>query len=119
MSEPFVGLDIAEVKDITVFAWRDRSGVFHDVRRMTTRHLYYTLLMIWNHSAQEHLKYRPFKEYDFTPFYTKEYFIEAVPFLLRELQTRDLPDQWRNRLIDMSRSVVCMKDPKIKCIQHK
>jgi len=95
-------MELESVKAVTLFCWRDRNGVFHPINTMETRHLYYTLLMIWNHSAPEHLKYRPFNEYTFNSFYTAEYFLEAVKAIVPELQTRKLPDAWAARLMSMS-----------------
>jgi hypothetical protein len=33
------------------FMWKDDDDVFHDPERMETRHIFFTLRMIWNHSA--------------------------------------------------------------------
>lgn len=97
--------DIEPLTSVTVHTWRDRNGIFHPVEYMETRHLYYTLLMIWNHSAPEHLKYRPFNEYTFSSFYTVEYFIDTVRAMMKEIQTRELPKNWYLRLVDMSKSL--------------
>jgi hypothetical protein len=35
------------------FEWRDRDGHRHDPRKMETRHLFYTLRMVWNQLAPD------------------------------------------------------------------
>jgi len=70
------------------FEWRDQKGVFHKVEDMETRHLYYTLRMIWNHSVPEEMKLKPYKRYQFDCFYTPQYIAIAVRKMMRELIKR-------------------------------
>lgn len=72
------------------FKWIGSDYVEYDPTEMETRHLFYTLKMIWNHSAPEHLKIRPYRKYNFdTKVYTKEYIKKAVRCLSKELSSRD------------------------------
>lgn len=75
--------------EITPFQWRDRSGKFYPPAEMETRHLFYTLKMIWNHSVPEHMKLKPYKRYTFNSFYTNEYMTKAVKALTAELKIRE------------------------------
>ena len=71
------------------FRWRDRFGEFHRPTEMETRHLFFTLRMIWNHTCPEQFQIKPFQEYDFSDFYTTHYFKTAVLALSAELATRN------------------------------
>lgn len=71
------------------FLWWDRHGKLHAPADMSTKHVFFTLRMIWNHSAPKNMQIRPFKPYDFRPFYTKAYMIAAVYALVTELDKRD------------------------------
>lgn len=68
------------------FKWRDRKGNFHYPKGMKTRHLFFTLRMIWNHTMP--LKFMPFKMYYFSDFYTPAYFAKAIYHLTVELMKR-------------------------------
>ena len=81
--------NIVDYNKLSVFQWRDRTGTFHDPRRMETRHLFFTIRMIWNHSAPVYMQIKPYKKYSFGPFYTREYMKDAVKFLAEELRTRE------------------------------
>ena len=70
------------------FRWRDRHGNFHKPSEMNTRHLYFTLRMIWNHVAPPKLKIHPYQKYRFSIFYTQEYMIDAIKHLSLELKKR-------------------------------
>ena len=87
---------LSRIDTLTDFTWRDRKGRFHAPQQMETRHIYYTLRMLWNHSAPEHLKLKPYHKYSFPPYYTSEYCARAVGHLLKELSTRDIPIEYAN-----------------------
>lgn len=78
------------------FMWRDKNGIFHNVKVMTTWHLVCALKMVWNHSVQEEEKQiKPFNYYTFTDFYTKEYMSEAFKAFDLELHARkDIKPGW-------------------------
>lgn len=72
-----------------VWKWRTKDGRHFRVKEMATAHLFNTILMIWNHTMPESAKFRPFREYEFGEFYTKEYMVAAVQHMATELVTRD------------------------------
>ena len=72
----------------TGFMWRDRHRNYHHPTQMETHHLFYTLRMIWNHSAPSRMKIRPYRKYRFSFFYSNEYMLQAVKHLLKELNSR-------------------------------
>lgn len=71
------------------FEWRDQHGNFHKITEMKTKHLFFTIRMIWNHSAEKHHRIEPYKRYRFPDFYTREYIKQAVSAMSRELNNRD------------------------------
>jgi len=71
------------------FKWKDRQDNFYYPKHMETRHIFFTLLMIWNHVAPKEMQIEPFKRYTFGSFYTNEYMADAVKSLSAELKTRD------------------------------
>lgn len=74
------------------FRWETQHGVKIQPKDMTTTHLFYSLRMIWNHTAPGHLQLRPFRRYTFSERFTAEYCKRAVRALIQELATRsDLP----------------------------
>ena len=76
--------------------WRDRSGEFHRPAHMETRHLYFTVRMIWNHTMPEQYRFKGYKRYKFRSFYTEAYMVEAVYALSKELfQRDDLTDEMK------------------------
>jgi hypothetical protein len=84
------------------FRWRDSTGVFHDPAGMATRHLFFTLRMIWNHSMPASARLYPFKGYTFGSFYGRQYMLDAVKALAVELSTRkDITADWQRQLDHM------------------
>lgn len=78
------------------FQWRANSGKFYYVKDMATRHLFYTWLMIWNHSAPREQKIMPHRSYTFGKFYTPAYMFEAFKQTYFELKSRtDLAFQFQ------------------------
>ena len=73
---------------IKPFMWKDRENGFYLPSGMETRHLFYTLRMIWNHTMPTDARIRPYRAYSFGPFYTREYLITAISELARELASR-------------------------------
>lgn len=81
------------------FRWRDQSGIFHHPNEMETRHLFYTLRMIWNHTMPERVRMTPYRAHEFIDFYTVTYMESAVKAIGSELFTRnDITPQWRKEL---------------------
>lgn len=93
---------VAACLTLRAFRWRDARGRFHSPARMATRHLFYTLRMIWNHTMPEHVKLRPYHEYEFSADYTVEYMRDAVFALGAALLSRpDLDPRWQRELDQM------------------
>lgn len=100
-------LSLFKQVSIAGFQWRDRKGSFHYPSNMETRHLFMTLVMIWNHTMPA--SHRIFKSgswvhhfYTFGPFYTKEYAASAILAMSSELFTRhNLEDSWIDTLNHM------------------
>lgn len=81
------------------FQWRDSQGGFHLPSEMETRHLFYTLRMIWNHTMPDQAQIKPFRRYEFGEHYTEYYLKDAVLNLAHELKTRnDMTAEWRAQL---------------------
>lgn len=78
------------------FKWRTQQNEWLLPSEMETRHLYYTLRMIYNHSMPSDVRLYPYKQYRFDPnIYTKEYITEAIRNLSYELATRnDIKEEW-------------------------
>lgn len=75
-----------EIND--VYYWKDRHDVQHYIPDMSTGHLFYTVRMIWNHSAPEEARFYPYKRYNFSDYHTPEYICERIPLMLQELARR-------------------------------
>jgi len=45
------------------YMWRDTDGHFHDPKSMETRHVFFTLRMIWNHHAPLEARIEPYRRY--------------------------------------------------------
>lgn len=72
------------------FVWKTKdSGVFLRPEDMETRHLFFTIRMIYNNTVPEEYRHPPVRLYKFGAFYTTEYMAMAVRALLEELSTRD------------------------------
>lgn len=89
-----------ERRVIPAFQWRDRQGNFHNPSDMETKHLFFTLRMIWNHCAPEEMKIYPFQKYAFSGFYSIDYMKEAVKILSLELSKREDMTPYFKRCIE-------------------
>jgi hypothetical protein len=79
--------------------WRDRKGLLHAPSEMETRHLFYTLRMIWNNFMPAEMRVGSVRLYRFGKIYTSKYFTEAIIALGKELSTRnDLELEWLSEL---------------------
>lgn len=94
--QPVVATEVSNT-----FRWRDRFGEHHDVKNMETRHLFFTLRMIWNNTMPA--QYRlPGNLYVFGKHYTKHYMVRAVRALAKELAGReDMAPEWQRQLQQM------------------
>ena len=81
------------------FQWKDREDNFHLIDEMATRHLFFTLRMIWNHSMPEDARSVGYHKYRFGSFYTDEYMKDAIKAICRELgQRTDMQATWQFEL---------------------
>ena len=71
------------------FAWRGRSGNFYDPTLMASKHVFYVMLMIWNHAAPENMRIWANHCYEFPDFYTPTYMLEAFQTMYAEAYTRE------------------------------
>lgn len=93
MMEISVNLDLMMTKT-NMFRWKDRNHNFHVPATMETRHVFMTLVMIWNHtmpadaviSQSGHWKHH---KYNLGNFYDPNYLSIAIGNLARELFKRD------------------------------
>lgn len=85
------------------FKWRTQNQVYIAPEDMQTRHLFYTLRMIYNHSMPPSFRLLPYKEYYFDKsIYTKSYITQAIRSLAYELATRkDITPEWNADLMRM------------------
>lgn len=86
----------ASARDIACgWKWRERTGARVSPSDMETRHLFYTLRMIWNNRMPEHMRVGAVRLYDFGPHYTRDYFAQAILAIGRELRSRtDMKPEW-------------------------
>jgi hypothetical protein len=99
----------------TPFIWKDRKGNYHDPVNMETRHLFMTLVMIWNHTMPEQYVFHKsghwsHHRYTLGPFYSLDYLKQAVYAIADELNGReDLEPEWSFTLSRMQACFVNMQ----------
>lgn len=77
------------------FQWIDKDGGKHFISEMETRHLFFTVRMIWNHTMPMAARLLPYKQYRFSAIYGPKYLADAVKHMIPELSERtDLQDLW-------------------------
>jgi hypothetical protein len=78
------------------------NGVLMCPKEMATRHLFYTLRMIWNHSMPEEARIEPYRRYLFGRRHNPEYLKVAIIAIGMELAERDdLDDELSEQLLRM------------------
>ncbi len=78
------------MNELIDFKWIDKDGKSHKPQEMTTHHLFFTLRMIWNHTAPAHLRFNPYKKYNTSVLLSnKEYVRTAIVSISAELFGRD------------------------------
>lgn len=79
------------------FQWRTRGGELLNPAEMETRHVFFTWLLIWNHSCPKHLVRSEGKQYDgFDSWYTPSRMLVAFGVMMEQLSRRaDLRPEWR------------------------
>lgn len=105
LNHALVGAQTEE--NTSVFLWKDRRHQHHRVDTMETRHLFMTLVLIWNHRMPAEAiiwasgTWRH-HQYNLGPFYTQDYLKQAIGALAKELSTRqDLESAWYETLLKM------------------
>lgn len=82
------------------FQWKDRTGKLWTPASMTTRHLFYTIRMVWNHTMPVQARSPTYIRYIFKEFYTPEYMAKAIQALAAELLKRnDIEPAWEAEII--------------------
>lgn len=92
--------------DVEDFKWLAADGRFVRPKDMTTRHLFYTLRMIWNHTVPEHMKFKPYIRYVFPEFYSNQYMILAVRYMMKELLSRTHCEEFVGTVLEMRRHLI-------------
>lgn len=91
------------------FRWKDRKNNFHLPGEMPTRHVFMSLIMIWNHTMPADAVITQsgnwlHHTYNIGSFYDKDYLCIAIGALGRELSTRtDLEPAWNITLDKMQK----------------
>jgi len=84
------------LNELPDFRWTTNDGLKLRPIIMETRHLYFSIAMIWHHTMPPAAKLFNHKKYSFGPQFTEEYLELSIKILLFELATRDdLEDRWR------------------------
>jgi hypothetical protein len=85
------------------FRWRERNGHQIAPSDMETRHVFYTLRMLWNNSAPADMRVGDYKPYRFDRTkYPPAYLTQAVQALVAELATReDMAPIWLQEFYEM------------------
>jgi hypothetical protein len=88
-------------KDVALnFQWRTQFGEMYYPREMVTRHVFYTWLLIWNHSCPAELVRPEGRKYDgFGKWYTPERLLTAFACMAEELTRRDNLLPWQIAVI--------------------
>jgi len=87
--------------DDNLFKWRSQDGRKTLIYKMHTRHLFNTVVMIWNHTMPAEAWTTPiFKRYRFTGIYTDDYKMAAVQNMLPELLTRKDLTEYQQKILD-------------------
>ena len=84
------------------FLWKTQDGDRHLISDMSTKHLFFTIRMVWNHSRPLEDRIEPYRRYYFSRYYTEKYIQDAVRFMLFELSSRnDMTPYFMKCLIHM------------------
>lgn len=70
------------------YRWRDRLGNLHKPSEMSDKHVFYTWLMIWNHSVPSRYTIWFSYKYVFMDFYSNEYMQQSFNILYCEMKKR-------------------------------
>lgn len=80
----------------SAFKWKTSKDEYISPVEMETRHLFFTIRMIWNHTMPEMYRSKHYRHYRLGSFYTQEYLLSAIHALLGELSLRkDIHPSWQ------------------------
>lgn len=83
----------------STFIWVNRANLGNTVDKMRTKHLYHTVVQIWNYLAPDLLSIHPHRKVKFPDHYTENYLVDALVHMYHELETReDINDFHINQL---------------------
>lgn len=86
------------------WTWRSSDGTIWYPWEMETRHLFFTIRMIWNNRMPSAARVGVVRLYDFSEHYTEDYLAEAILHIGHELfQRTDLTPLWKSQLDQMRR----------------
>lgn len=81
------------------FLWREPSGQYISPKQMNTRHLFSTLVAIWNYVSPVEHQIEPFLSINFKDHYTPLYLKKAIHAIHAELNLRpNLPPYYQKCL---------------------
>ncbi len=82
-------LNAGQTLPVQGFMWRTKGGDMIAPRDMETRHVFYTWLLIWNHSCPKELVRPEGRRYDeFGAWYTPQRMLTAFGVMTEELKRR-------------------------------
>lgn len=94
------------------YKWRDKSGTFHRIDDMETRHLFHVVRMVWDHSMPREWQTRFKRRYRFSEFYSDDYMALTVRLMLPALlHRRDLTPEMMYWLSFMEN---CLKNKRLQ-----
>lgn len=83
-------LKVGETLPVQGFMWRTKGGEMIAPSKMETRHVFYTWLLIWNHSCPEELVRPEGRRYDeFGAWYTPQRMLTAFGVMTEQLKHRN------------------------------
>ena len=73
-------------KNLAEMTWKTREGKTLKITEMESRHLFFSVRMIWNHRAPDELRIRPYKRYNLLA--PANYLLPRLAAMLSELRRR-------------------------------
>ena len=101
---------VSQESEISIpLTWRTSKGEEIPIREMESKHLFFCVRMLWNHSCPPHLRFEPFKRWNLNR--PVKYWTDRLPLLLVELQTRGDLDSW---MINQLNQMVNHTSPRVE-----
>lgn len=94
---------LASKEVANTFRWKPRQEPEIAVADMSTRHLFFTVRMLWNNFMPDPARVGDVRLYRFGSHYTREYMADAIRAMVPELERREanLHDDWKQQLSKM------------------